>query len=277
MSVSDRYPQAAAHAGGRKYAARYFALIARKPKRKLGRPSRLQLGLGVFAALALLLLVMCTVDAASVGLVLRLPEWASAACDRITGLGRSPWFLTPIALMLAGIAALDSAPLSPMSQRVLAALAVRLGFLFWAIALPGLAVTVLKRLVGRGRPLVAGTADPFLYAPLGWNVDYSSFPSGHATDAFAAAMAIGALWPATRPYLWTYAVLIALSRVVLLAHFPSDVLGGAMAGAAGVLAVRAWFARCGFAFAVDGEGHIRPMPGPSFARLKRVARELIAP
>jgi undecaprenyl-diphosphatase len=164
-----------------------------------------------------------------------------------------------------------------MSQRVLAAVAVRLGFLFSAIALPGLVVTIVKRLVGRARPLVGGSVDPFLYLPLGWKVEYASFPSGHATDAFAAAMAIGALWPQVRPWMWTYAVVIAMSRVVLTAHYPSDVLAGAIVGVTGAILVRAWFASRGLAFAPGGDGGIRPMPGPSFARLKRVARQLIAP
>ena len=68
-----------------------------------------------------------------------------------------------------------------MSQRVLAAIAVRLGFLFLAIGLPGLVVTIVKRLIGRARPLVEGSADPFIYRPLGWSVEYASLPSGHAT------------------------------------------------------------------------------------------------
>ena len=113
----------------------------------------------------------------------------------------------------------------------------------------GLVVTIVKRLIGRARPLVGGSIDPFLYLPLGWNVEYASLPSGHATDAFAAAMAIGALWPKTRPLMWTYAAMIAVSRVALTAHFPSDVLAGAAVGVLGAGLVRAWFASCGLAFA----------------------------
>jgi undecaprenyl-diphosphatase len=220
---------------------------------------------------------MMIVDAPSISVVQRLPQWLVASFDRITDFGRSVWFLVPIALVLAVMAALVSPALSAMSQRVLAAVAIRLGFLFVAIALPGLVVTIVKRLVGRARPLVGGSVDPFLYLPFGWKVEYASLPSGHATDAFAAALAIGALWPQLRPWMWTYAVLIAASRVVLTAHFPSDVLAGAFVGVTGVVLVRAWFALRGLVFAPDGDGRICPMPGPSFARVKRVARQLIAP
>ena len=53
------------------------------------------------------------------------------------------------------------------------------GFLFFAIGLPGLVFTVGKRLIGRARPFVEGSANPLIYRPLGWNVEYASLPSGH--------------------------------------------------------------------------------------------------
>ena len=77
--------------------------------------------------------------------------------------------------------------------------------------------------------------------------------------------------------MWTYAVAIALSRVVLTAHFPSDVMVGAVVGVVGVLLVRDWFATRGLAFVLGADGTVRPLPGPSFARIKRVARQLMAP
>jgi undecaprenyl-diphosphatase len=169
------------------------------------------------------------------------------------------------------------ASLPAMSQRVLAAIAVRLGFLFSAILLPGLIFTIIKRLIGRARPLVGGSVDPFLYLPFGWDVEYASLPSGHAVNAFAAATAIGLLWPKTLPLLWAYAVTIAVSRVVLTAHYPSDVLAGAIIAIASVLLIRNWFAARRLGFVAGADGRVRAMPVPSFARIKRVARQLIAP
>jgi membrane-associated phospholipid phosphatase len=285
MSVSGGLKQVAADSATarllwlRANAARYFALFGRPPRFAVRPAWRRPLRLGAGAALVIVIVAatMMVVDAPGVGVAQRVPEWLITTFDEITDFGKSVWILVPIALALAAIAALASPALPLMSRRVLAAVAVRLGFLFLAVGLPGLCFTAVKRLIGRARPLVEGGADPFIYRPLGWNVEYASLPSGHATDAFAIAMALGALWPRARPVLWTYAVVIAVSRVVLTAHFPSDVMAGAVVGVVGALLVRDWFAARGLAFFLGSDGIARPLPGPSFARMKRVARELIAP
>jgi membrane-associated phospholipid phosphatase len=260
-------------------AAGYFALLGRRPRLVLRPAWRSPLRLCAGAALVIVIVAatMAMIDAPSVGVAQRVPEWLVGVFDEVTDFGKSVWILVPIALTLVALALLASPALSRMSRGVVAAVAVRLGFLFLAICLPGLCFAALKRLIGRARPLVEGSADPFVYRPLGWSVEYASFPSGHAIDAFAIATALGALWPRARPVLWTYAVVIATSRLVLTAHFPSDAIAGAVIGVVGVLLVRDWFAARGLVFVLDSKGIVRSLPGPSFARMKRVARRLLAP
>ena len=67
----------------------------------------------------------------------------------------------------------------------------------------------------------------------------------------------------SRSLMWTYAFVIAVSRVVLMAHFPSDVLAGAVVGVLGALLVREWFAARGLAFALRLTAAYGRMPGPS--------------
>jgi membrane-associated phospholipid phosphatase len=74
-----------------------------------------------------------------------------------------------------------------------------------------------------------------------------------------------------------YAVLIAISRLVLLAHHPSDVVAGALLGVIGAMFVRYWFAARRLGFTVRHDGKIVPLAGPSPGHLKRVAREASAP
>jgi len=59
-----------------------------------------------------------------------------------------------------------------------------------------------------------------------------SFPSGHATTAFAAAAALGLLCPRLRVPALALAAAVALSRVYLGVHYAFDVVAGAVLGGA---------------------------------------------
>jgi membrane-associated phospholipid phosphatase len=232
---------------------------------------------GGIAALVCIVLAMVLVDTAAIKAAKGLPHWITLTFGELTDFGKSSWFLVPIGLLLALIAVLASRALAHPSRLVLASVAVRLEFLFVAIAAPSLFTTIVKRLIGRARPLVSGQTDSFLYMPFVWRPDYASLPSGHATTAFAAAIAIGLLWPRLRPIVWAYALIIAVSRGVVFAHHPSDVIAGALVGIVGAWLVRDWFAARRLGFVMCTDGSILALPGPSFARIKRVARGLIAP
>lgn len=87
---------------------------------------------------------------------------------------------------------------------------------------------LLKPLIGRIRPFAVNTAVELLVkAPLD-----ASFPSGHTAASFAAVFALKASGsPLWKPAL-AVAVVIAFSRLYLYVHWPSDVLAGALLGAA---------------------------------------------
>jgi membrane-associated phospholipid phosphatase len=248
--------------------------LFRAPRHEVRWPSRQTIVLGAVAAVAAVIVTMLLFDATAVAAARRLPIGLVHAFRRLTDLGLSGWFLWPLGLMLIALAFLDSPSMPLFLRHVLAAWAVRLGFLFTAIGLPSLFVSIVKRLIGRGRPFVDGDG-VWSYAPFIWRADHASLPSGHATTAFSALVAIGALYPAARPLLWIYAIAIALSRVVVTAHFPSDVLAGAIIGATGAYLVRDWFAARRLGFAVGTDGAVRPRPGPSVWRIiKAIARRL---
>lgn len=87
---------------------------------------------------------------------------------------------------------------------------------------------VLKPLVGRVRPFLVNTAVELLTAP---PAD-ASFPSGHTAASFAAVFALRASGsPLWKPAL-VLAAGIAFSRLYLYVHWPTDVLGGILVGAA---------------------------------------------
>lgn len=86
---------------------------------------------------------------------------------------------------------------------------------------------VLKNLVMRPRPYEVMAGLHALIGPLG----DSSFPSGHATSSIAAGFV---MLKGTPRYVgitaFVLAVLIALSRLYLGVHYPTDVLVGALIG-----------------------------------------------
>lgn len=59
-----------------------------------------------------------------------------------------------------------------------------------------------------------------------------SFPSSHAVNNFAAAVFFAKLFPKYKSVLYTTASLMALSRVIVGVHYPSDIVGGAIIGSA---------------------------------------------
>jgi membrane-associated phospholipid phosphatase len=251
-----------------------IATLLRSPRGPVGWWSQKRLLIAALLAIAVVIVTMALLDAWSVSHARRLPAELIAAARRFTDLGRSGWFLFPAGTALLALAVIDSPALTRFSRGVVAAFAVRLGFVFLAIGLPGLLVTIVKRWIGRARPFVRGD-DVWAYEPFSWHPAYASFPSGHATTAFAALVAIGAMFPQARALMWIYAVLIALSRVVVTAHHPSDVIAGAIVGVVGAFLVRNWFAARRLGFFVRGDGSVHPMPGPCVRRIiKAVARRL---
>ena len=97
-------------------------------------------------------------------------------------------------------------------------------------------VRILKIVLGRARP---GHGADFTFFSL--NSRYNAFPSGHAADAFISGVFLYYLLRQSKytnyrflPLI--YAFLIAVSRVFVSAHYPSDVAAGMFIGILG-----AWF------------------------------------
>jgi undecaprenyl-diphosphatase len=86
----------------------------------------------------------------------------------------------------------------------------------------------LKFVFKRTRPLY--TAPPY---DLGYRLlDTYSFPSGHATTSFGIAYALAHFYPDLHIQIAVYsaASIIAISRIHMAEHYPSDVISGALLG-----------------------------------------------
>ena len=191
----------------------------------------------------------------------------------LTDFGKDNYVVLLLAVLLLAVALVAPALHGPTGQRLLV-LGLRLEFLLLAISVPLIVGELVKWTAGRGRPFVGGKANAFNFTPFVGTEAHASFPSAHSITAFALAFAVAAIWPRWRGLMIAYALLIAFTRLVLLAHHPSDVVAGATIGIIGVMGVRYWFAARGLGFAIDDGGVISPVPGGS---LKGVAAGAPAP
>ena len=101
------------------------------------------------------------------------------------------------------------------------------------VALTGLMVyKVLKKRLVRERPFFTHPGILLGTAPL----DKFSFPSGHTLHAVGFTIVASYYFPPLAVVLVPFALLTAMSRIILGLHYPSDVLAGAAIGASIALA-----------------------------------------
>ncbi len=115
-------------------------------------------------------------------------------------------------------------------------------FLFASIAVSGLLVDILKVVFGRFRPIVFYNTGKYGFTFFKLSpASMLSFPSGHTNTIFAFMTALYLLVPRYRFFYFTIAVLVAASRVIIGAHFLSDVVAGAYLGIITTLYIRGLF------------------------------------
>jgi membrane-associated phospholipid phosphatase len=149
-------------------------------------------------------------------LALRVTDWAKGL----------PWIIAALIAYIVVQGAIAWRGETPLLRQVSDyALALLASFVVASIILHS-----IKIFLGRRRP-----RDDFQHGLYGfryftWQLQYDSFPSGHAMTIFCVAVVASAISPALAPVWLLVATCLALTRAMLTAHFFSDVLVGAAIG-----------------------------------------------
>ena len=101
-------------------------------------------------------------------------------------------------------------------------------FIFLNILLSGIVTQILKHIIGRPRPVLFNGFDQKSLSIISFDSKWHSFPSGHTATIFAFIFCMVLLFPKIKNILMTVAIIIASTRVIVGAHFISDIFGGAL-------------------------------------------------
>ncbi len=101
-------------------------------------------------------------------------------------------------------------------------------FIFLNILLSGIVTQILKHIIGRPRPVLYNGFELKSLDIIQFDSKWHSFPSGHTATIFAFIFCMIFLFPKIKNLLIAIAIIIASTRVIVGAHFISDILGGTL-------------------------------------------------
>lgn len=216
--------------------------------------------------------VLATIDIAASRGAIGWPDQWRAPFFFITDYGLSGWVLIPT-LVLMILLRLAMFPMQGVWRNATGEAAMISAFIFLGVGVPGLMTNLLKRLIGRGRPGEFDAVGAFSFQNFLNDSTFQSFPSGHSATAIATAFAVGFLWPRLFMLLFVIGVAVAISRVPVGAHYPTDVFAGIVVGMLGAYLVRNVFARKGWLFEQLPDGRIVRKPFTGLRQLFHRAAE----
>lgn len=182
------------------------------------------------------------------------PPMVKAVADWTTLVGLGGWYIVPSALALFAFNQVDWAAHTGKRRLALYNWTGLAFFLLISAGVSGLVASILKQVIGRARPEHFAELGAFSFHPFAGAASYAGFPSGHATVVGAVTAVLILLYPRARYVVLPGGVWIAVTRIVVGAHYPSDVAAGFCFGYAFALATAIVFARLGYVFRQQSSG-----------------------
>ena len=142
--------------------------------------------------------------------------------ETLTHFGDSLYFFVPTILIWVVIKIIQN------KNKIILTISDISLFIFFNILLSGIAVQIFKHIFGRPRPPLFHSNNLTTLDIFNFDSRWHSFPSGHTATIFAFIFCLIFLFPKIKNILITIAVVIASTRVIVGAHYVSDIFGGAL-------------------------------------------------
>lgn len=184
-------------------------------------------------------------------------QWGSTVgwiAARMTDIGLGVWYVVPAVLALLAANQIDWSRFTGQRLLYLYNWTTLAAYALAAIGGPLLLANIVKRIIGRARPGHFAEHGAFAFDPFAIDASWASFPSGHSATVGGVAGTLVLVWPASRWVVLPAAIWIAATRIVVGAHYPSDVIVGFAFGFACAIGAAIAFARLGYLFRQDGTG-----------------------
>lgn len=143
----------------------------------------------------------------------------------ITTLGDSLWFFS-FSLLLFFLCFSLKKKLIKKSKEIYNKVLIGSLFLFVANLVTGFITQIIKHILGRPRPNQAFAEESFNFDFFNFDSAFHSFPSGHTSTIFVVALTFSIFTPKLRYVYLFFACIVALSRIIVGAHFFTDIIGG---------------------------------------------------
>jgi membrane-associated phospholipid phosphatase len=203
--------------------------LLRRPGTRIAPLSRRLVVTAVAVSAIVVALVAMEFDASVPGWRKTLSPAMISDFEIITRFGNSDWILYPLGIFLSCAFFINWDKLTTRHRAFWTRVQIAAGFIFVSVAGSGLIVAVVKRIVGRGRPVHFADAGIASFRPFA-DASWASFPSGHSTTIASFCTAIAILFPRLTIPAVIIALVVGASRVIVGAHYPSDVIAGLLFG-----------------------------------------------
>lgn len=177
----------------------------------------------------------------------------AATFQFVTYFGTSAWILIISGVIGLLLSFFDWSKFGRAGRRSFLTLYENANFIFFTVALSGILASLIKNTIGRARPKHLDQLGPFHFDFAAFNSSFASFPSGHSTTFGCLCMAMVLLWPRYWPIWLVAAIIGGMSRTMVLAHYPTDVIVGLLFGAGFALFTARFLALRNVMFVFDGD------------------------